>query len=288
MVYYYKKKLPNIDDIVIAKVIFISEYGIEVSLIEYNNIKGFINCSEVSRKKKINLNKLLTIGKDILLNVIQIDEIKNLIDLSKRTITDEDIKLFNEKHKIYIQLYNIFKHIYIKLYDIKTPADINDEKLYNFMSATLWKIQDEFENDYLMENLLNKESNFEIIQLINLTSENISQEHFKQTIDQYIDDKINRIKPELNEIIKLITYSSTGLADIKYTLDYKNFIFYNELQKDFDIQIKYISGSNYLLNILQHDFNLTGTILIDNACLMLKKEIKNRATEKLIQNQIII
>lgn len=53
MVYYYKKKLPSIDDVVIAKVINISEYGIEVKLIEYNNVSGFINCGEVSRKKKL-------------------------------------------------------------------------------------------------------------------------------------------------------------------------------------------------------------------------------------------
>ena len=44
MVYYYKKKLPVIDDIVIAKVINISSYGIKVSLTEYNNIFGFKRC----------------------------------------------------------------------------------------------------------------------------------------------------------------------------------------------------------------------------------------------------
>jgi len=81
MVYYYKRKIPSIDDIVVARVDKISPLGIDVSLIEYNDIKGFINCGEVSRKKRVNLNKLLTVGKDILLNVIQLLFIKIITDM---------------------------------------------------------------------------------------------------------------------------------------------------------------------------------------------------------------
>ena len=76
----YKNKLPKVDDIVLAKVENISQYGIEVSLNEYNGLKGFINCNEASRKKKVNLNSLFTVGKDVLLIVIQVDYEKKFID----------------------------------------------------------------------------------------------------------------------------------------------------------------------------------------------------------------
>jgi translation initiation factor 2 alpha subunit (eIF-2alpha) len=151
MVYYYKKKLPSIDDVVIAKVINISEYGIEVKLIEYNNITGFINCSEISRKKKVNLNKLLTVGKDILVHVIQVDETKSMIDLSKRTISDDDVKQFTETHRTHIQLYNLFKQLYMKINNIIELNKLNQDELHNFMCNTLFEIQTEFENDYLFE-----------------------------------------------------------------------------------------------------------------------------------------
>ena len=289
MVYYYKKKIPSIDDIVIAKVEKISEYGVEVSLNEYNGIHGFINCGEVSRKKRVNLNKLLTVGKDILLNVIQVDIDKGLIDLSKRTLSEDDIKLFNEKHKLNIQLYNLFKQIYIKLYNIDVPtSNISNDELYNFMCGTLWEIQTEFENEYILEKILNKDNNMEIIESIDLESLNIKLIDFKQIVDNYIDNKINRTKPELNETIKLMTYSLTGLADIKYTLDYKNYLFYNELEKDYDIKIVYISCSVYSLSIMQKDFDLIGNKSIDDAIGMIKQEIKSRAIEKSIQNQIIL
>jgi translation initiation factor 2 subunit 1 len=266
----------------------ISEYGIEVSLNEYNNIKGFINCSEVSRKKKVNLNKLLTVGKDILLNVIQVDKEKGFIDLSKRTISDEDIKLFNEKHKLHIQLYNLFKHIYMKLYNIDSHEKIQEEDLYTFMCSTLWEIQTEYENEFILEKILNKESNLEIIDIIDFDMLNISKDQIEKILNDYIDEKINRTNPELNESIKLMTYNCTGLADIKYALDYKNFIEYIDLEKDFLIKINYISGSVYSIIIEQKNFNLNGQINIDDAILIIKKEIKKRSIEKSIQNQIVI
>lgn len=290
MVYYYKKKIPSIDDIVIAKVEKISEYGVEVSLTEYNEIKGFINCGEVSRKKRVNLSKLLSVGKEILLNVIQVNEEKKMIDLSKRTISDDDIKLFNSKHKSHIQLYNLFKHIYMKLNELDNPDKINEDKLYDFMCVSLWEIQTECENDVLIEKILSKDTFREILDLIDFNSlENITREQFELILTNWIENKVNRTKPELTETIKLMTYSATGLADIKYTLDYKNFPFYSEdVRKDFDVKILYISSSVYSLNIMQNDFDLIGNITINDITTMIKKEIKQRAVEKLIQNQIVI
>ena len=289
MVYYYKKKLPSIDDVVIAKVINISEYGIEVKLIEYNDITGFINCSEISKKKKVNLNKLLTVGKDILAHVIQVNESKSMVDLSKRTIGDEDIKQFTETHKSHIQLYNLFKQLFMKIQNITNPEKINQEDLHNFMCNTLFEIQTEFENDYIIEKITNKETNYEIIESIDFDSiQYTTINEFKNILNEYIDKKINRIKPELTETIKLMTYNCTGLADIKFTLDFKSFNDYSELEKDFDIKINYISSSVYSIILHQKEFDLIGQISINDAILLLKKEIKLRAIEKQIQNQIVI
>lgn len=289
MVYYYKKKFPSIDDVVIAKVINISEYGIEVKLIEYNNITGFINCSEVSRKKKVNLNKLLTVGKDILVHVIQVDETKSMIDLSKRTISDEDVKQFTESHKAHIQLYNLFKQLYMKINNIIELNKINQDQLHNFMCNTLFELQTEFDNDYLLEKITNKETNNEIIESIDFESITpITCEEFKNNLNEYIDKKINRTKPELTETIKLMTYSANGLSDIKFALDYKTFNEYNELEKDFDIKINYISCSVYSIILNQKEFDTISKYSINDAILLLKKQIKQRAIEKQIQNQIVI
>lgn len=287
MVYYYKKKIPSIDDIVIARVEKISPYGIDVVLVEYNDIKGFINCNEVSRKKKVNLNKLLTVGKEILLNVIQVDEIKGYIDLSKRTISDEDIKLFTEKHKQYIQLYNIFKYIFMKLFNIE-KSTIDEDKLYNFMSDTLWELQIEYENQDIISKLITKNSNLEILEEINYEQKNFTIEQLKIIINEYIKEKLNRIKPYLTETIKLMTYSLTGLLDIKYSLDIESFECYENLKNDFDIKLTYMTNSIYSIIIEQIEFDLKNSITIEDAISIVKTEIKKRAIEKNIQNQIVI
>lgn len=288
MVYYYKKKQPTIDDIVIARVEKISELGIEVTLNEYNGIGGFINCGEVSRKKKVNFNKLLTVGKDVLLNVIQVDETKNYIDLSKRTISDDDIKLFNEKHKLHIHLYNIFKNICMKVKNVDRLDKISDEQLYDFMCVSLFEIQKEFENEYICEKLLNKDTNLEILESLDVELIGISIGELKKILDDYIDNKINRTKPELSETIKLLTYSSNGLSDLKYSLDYKSFEKFEEYSKDFEIKINYISGSIYSILIQQKELDLSGNIVIEDVLSMIKHEIKKRALEKKIQNQIML
>ena len=288
MVYYYKKKLPSIDDIVIGRVETINEYGIEISLIEYNNIKGYINCGDVSRKKKVNFNKLLTVGKDVILHVIQVDQISKNIDLSKRTVSDEDIKLFNQKHVQHIQLYNLFKHLYMKLFNINNLIHLDETKLYEFQSNTLFEIQTCFENENLFSQITNKETFNEIIDSIDFDSIGKSRQEFIKILEEYINDKINRIKPEITETIKLMTYSINGVKDIKNTLDYENFTEYSELQKDFVIKINYISGSTYLIIIEQKDFELVGNISIEDALSSIKKEIKKRALNFQIQNQIVL
>lgn len=288
MVYYYKKKLPSIDDVVIAKVLNISEYGIEVSLVEYNGVTGFINCGEVSRKKKVNFNKLLTIGKDILVHVLQVDDEKNMIDLSKRTIGDDDVKIFTDTHRSHIQLYNLFKQLYMKIYN-QGIEKISQEELHKFLCLTLFELQTEFENEYLLSTLVCKETNTEIIDSIDFDSiEGLSREQFKSVLDDYIDKKINRTKPELTETIKLMTYSSTGVADIKYTLDFKSFENFAELSADFDIKINYMAGSAYSIVIAQKDFDLKENKTINEANTFIKQEIKKRAVEKQIQNQIVL
>jgi len=288
MVYYYKKKIPNTDDIVIGIVNNISQYGIEVTLIEFNGLKGFINCSEVSRKKRVNFNKILTVGKEVLLHVMQVDKENGFVDLSKRTIGDEDISTFKEKHKTYIQLYNIFKQLFMKLNNIDKPELINENNLYQFMCGSLWEIENEFEISGIQEKILNKDTFNEIIEFIDFDSISISKELFISTLNEYINSKINRIKPELTETVKLMTYSASGLSDLKYALDFRNFSFITNLLTDFDIRINYISCSVYTIILLQKEFDLVYSVSIDDAIGLLKQEIKSRAVEKNIQNQIAL
>ena len=60
MVYMLKTKFPKPDDLVMAIIESHDSNGVYVILPEYNNIKGYITYTEVSRKKK-DAKKIITI-----------------------------------------------------------------------------------------------------------------------------------------------------------------------------------------------------------------------------------
>lgn len=173
----------------------------------------------------------------------------------------------------------------MKLNNYTSLEQINQDDLYLFMTTTLFEIQTKNENDIILKNLLSKETLNEIIKNIEWNLINVSEEKFVELLNEQID-KLNRKKPILSDNIKLKTYLSTGLVDIKYCLDYNNFSEYEELKKDYVININYITGSNYTIVLEQKGFDLISGIDIKEALNILKREIINRAKERNIQNQI--
>jgi translation initiation factor 2 alpha subunit (eIF-2alpha) len=275
MAYIYNKRLPNVDEIVIGKIDNINELGIDVSLVEYNNLRGYISYSEVSRKKKFNINKILTLGKEVHLIVINVDVEKSFIDLSKRTINNEEITLFDEKYKIYIKLYNMFRHFFKRYYDYK--GDYDNKKLEEFLKNTFWKYQESMEDKEIYETITNSDNN---IQLIN-NSLNLDLVKLKSVIDDYIKLNIFVVKPSKEIIFTLYSVEEEGYYDLKYVLDYKNFYFYKNVSEDYIISILYETNSDYKLIIKQNDYVIKNQDYdIDKVEVDILDEIFKRSTER--------
>lgn len=278
MVFIYNKKFPVVDEVVITKIDNINELGINVSLIHYDNLKGYISYSEVSRKKKFNVNKILTVGKETHLIVINVDPDKGFIDLSKRTINDEEITLFDEKYKIYIKLYNMFRHFFKKYYDYK--GEYEEKQLEEFLKNTLWKFQESLEDIEISESITNSDNN---TQLIN-QSLNLDKSKLKDIIDDYIKTNIFVVKPSKEIIFTLYSIGEEGYFDLKYTLDYKNFYFYKNVADDYSINILYETNSDYKIIIKQNDYIIKNQDYdIEKVEIDIIDEILKRSTEKNMQ-----
>jgi translation initiation factor 2 alpha subunit (eIF-2alpha) len=281
MVFIYNKRLPNVDEIVISKIDNINELGIDVSLVEYDNLKGYISYSEVSRKKKFNVNKILTVGKEVHLIVINVDKDKGFIDLSKRTINDEEITLFDEKYKIYIKLYNMFRHFFKRYYDYRSEYD--NKELEDFLRNTLWKYQQSKEDKEIYELITNSDNN---ILLINDNSEKVENNSLdlvklKNVIDDYIKVNIFVIKPSKEIIFTLYSVGEEGYFDLKYVLDYKNFYFFASVFEDYSISILYETNSDYKIIIKQNDYVIKNQDYdIDKVEVDILDEILKRSTER--------
>lgn len=73
---FYKKKYPEVEDVVMVNVRSIAEMGAYVHLLEYNNIEGMILLSELSRRRIRSINKLIRVGKTEPVVVIRVDKEK--------------------------------------------------------------------------------------------------------------------------------------------------------------------------------------------------------------------
>jgi translation initiation factor 2 alpha subunit (eIF-2alpha) len=275
MVFIYNKKFPVVDEVIIGKIDNIDELGINVSLIHYDNLKGYISYSEVSRKKKFNVNKILTVGKETHLIVINVDPGKGFVDLSKRTINDEEVALFDEKYKVYIKLYNMFRNFFKKYYDYK--GDYDDKQLEEFLKNTLWKFQETLEDDEINETITNSDNNTD---LINLTI-NLDKLKLKSIIDDYIKTNIIVVKPSKEIIFTLYSVGEEGYFDLKYSLDYKNFYFYKNVVDDYSISILYETNSDYKIIIKQNDYVIKNQDYdIEKVEVDILDEILKRSAEK--------
>merc|ERR1711991_874417 len=87
----------GIDEVVMVKILNVTDLGATCILLEYDNIEGFIASSDYSRKRIRSVKKLIRVGKQEVLQVLRVDEEKGYVDLSKKLLTPEDIVVCSER-----------------------------------------------------------------------------------------------------------------------------------------------------------------------------------------------
>jgi translation initiation factor 2 alpha subunit (eIF-2alpha) len=286
MVYLYPKNKPDINEVVIVKITDINELNVVASLIDYNNIVGYISFSELSKKKRYKLHKIVHIGKEVIVQIIGFNDSKNYAELSIRTLIESDTTQFTNLHQTYLKSYNLWRYVYMKLnpelnMDI---SQIESNEINNFMEKTLWKIGKSIEksmgdpedpetletSEYkLLESefgdscidifndvtssekiyniFLNPSKNIQYLKYI--TDYDISQ--LKTILDAQSQLKINPVKQTKYTEFTAYSYEMNGLANLKKSFDYKSFEKYSELSDKYDITVLYLTGNKYSLTLKQ-------------------------------------
>lgn len=107
----YETKYPEVDMAVMIQVKSIADMGAYVSLLEYNNIEGMILFSELSRRRIRSVNSLIKVGRTEPVMVLRVDKEKGYIDLSKRRVSEEDIKACEERYNKSKLVHSIMRHV---------------------------------------------------------------------------------------------------------------------------------------------------------------------------------
>lgn len=115
-----------------------NEEGAYVQLIEYNNREGLILASNTTIKRKMNVKKILKLGTQDVMQVIEVDKEGGFIDLSKRTVQIGDVE---EKRKWFDKSKVV--HLIMRLTAFKLQCKVLD--LYE---AFGWDLYDKFDHAY--------------------------------------------------------------------------------------------------------------------------------------------
>lgn len=109
-----------------------------MSLIEYNCREGLILASNTTMRRTKNVKKVLKLGSQDVMQVIEVDPEGGFIDLSKRTVQINDInekKAFFEKSKVV--------HLIMRLTAFNLQC-----KTLDLYEAFGWDLYDKFEHTY--------------------------------------------------------------------------------------------------------------------------------------------
>jgi translation initiation factor 2 subunit 1 len=221
---FYKNELPNVDDMVIVKITREDDHGYYGSLIEYDNIEGYLPLSEVV-KGKYAKKHILKEEQLIPLIVIKVDTHKKFIDLSKKKVDKEQESYILLKYKICNNINKLVNECYImylKYCDLSSSDIIHT--MNDIMNQTIWKMYDGETKDYtiifknILENpkLILSEDLFSG-EFIDKAIENFNSRIVKKSMIMEMD--FNLVILENNALGKLKEILSFQITENKYYID---------------------------------------------------------------------
>jgi len=109
--YFYEKTVPEKDELVMVRVNSIDDMGVLCSLLEYDELQGFLPLSEISRKRMRSVLRHVRVGQKQVLQVIRVDTERGYTDLSKKYISEVERTAGTEKYNKGKTVHSIAKRL---------------------------------------------------------------------------------------------------------------------------------------------------------------------------------
>jgi len=132
---FYENEFPEVNEIVMVKIQELNDFCAFVQLLEYNRAAS-IQFTEISnRRLRQTPSSLLKIGKQDVMQVLRVDEVKGYIDLTKKNVDAKEIAectlRFNKSKSVHSTLSNVVVNLE------KAGSTVEIEDLY---SKFIWPI----------------------------------------------------------------------------------------------------------------------------------------------------
>jgi len=248
-VFFYKNKLPIKGEFVAALITEVEcMMGVTCQLLEYGNLECLMPLSAISRQRHYAVSRHIKIGQTQILQVVNIDEKKGYVDVSKQDISEEDKKTGTLKYKKAKKVHEIIKRVSVN-------TGINVELLYeNFV----WNLYEEYDHPLdAFKSYIKNEPNIKNEELCNAK---VPQELVKLCKHHFSIEQI-KIVAEIE-----IKSFEGGIDVIKDTL--------SEGLKIKGININLIASPCYLISTTTYDAP-KGIELVEQSIELIKKKIDN-------------
>ncbi|XWV26930.1 putative translation factor [Tupanvirus soda lake] len=200
---------PNINDITMVVPTKITDLGVYVELIEYNNIEGLIILSDLSKSRFRSINKVVKIGKRFAACVQTLDVKSNNITLSKKIVSDDEAKQCENNYKTLKYIYDLVNFFIRKMqkdYNITITLD-------TIYKTFVWSLSNDAE--FLIFALKSASKDFNKVYENKLDNvDPIWIECFKEVLSLKFKNK----EVLLEAILEITCYETSGINIIKNTL----------------------------------------------------------------------
>lgn len=259
-------KYPVTGEITMVSPTKITDLGVYVSLLEYNNIEGLIILSDLSKSRFRSINKIVSVGKKFPAIVQSIEENKN-IALSKKAVTSEEISTCEKNFRTTKYIYDIVNFFTKKIQKEKNITIDIDTAYHTF----IWTLGTDTNEIYLLLKSAAKDFN----KCYENKLENIDP-LWKECFQAVLELKFKEKEVLLEAVLDISCYEEGGVDTIRSAL-----LKGQELvTKEFPFKIKLIKAPFYSITIrtLQQEKAIE---LISNVINVIKNELeKNHAILK--------
>lgn len=249
---------PSINDIVICKVTKITDFGVFVELLEYDNMEGFVHISQISSTWIKNIHNHVKQNQIRAAKVLKVDEEKKHIDVSFSRVTESD-----EKRKI--SDYRLFLRAQSLLNVIAKEIGVSQEKIWEDVAEPIIEKENSLYKGFL--NILKHGGDY---------YSEIDKKYHKILFD-ILDKNITVKDKSISGTIKIISTQVDGFENIKKIL-------IDIEEKNSDVNVIYLGPGKYNLKVTSKDFKQTAK-KFDEVILNISKSLKKYAQVEVIKKE---
>ena len=249
--FYKKKGIPEVNDVVICTVKKVLPNSIFVNLDEYSK-EGMVHISEVSPGRIRNIRDYVVEGKKIICKVIRINKERGHIDLSLRRVNLSQKRKKNDEYKQEIKAEKLLENI-------GKDLKLDMEKMYKEAG---YKILENYESlSECFQEIVNNDMKLSKIGI---------RDDIAIRIEEAVKEKMKPPIVYIKGIFKISTKESNGVEIIKKILN-------NLIAKG--VNIIYLGAPKYKLSIEDSDYKKAETRLKEavDSSMQLAKKLKAEA-----------